>query len=197
MSALFILGLAMWYRRAGARTRRHILVGVTAALLADEAALLLGMALTGQWNWSYLPLHLCSINVFVCLYNTVTDRSWCKEELYALCIPGAMLALLCPSWRDVPSWWTLINRLPAQRAPGAHGAGVSVRFGPAHLLFEQALADELLFSEQPLWQRHHQRVHRRTGREVLYPGLSARHCGSIGDHVSTVVCYRPEKAFMI
>lgn len=29
--------------------------------------------------------------------------------LYALCIPGAMLALLCPSWLDVPSWWTLIN----------------------------------------------------------------------------------------
>lgn len=75
----------------------------------DEAALLLGMACTGQWNWSYLPLHLCSINVFVCLYNTLTDRSWCKEELYALCIPGAALALLCPSWRDVPGWFTLIN----------------------------------------------------------------------------------------
>ena len=71
--------------------------------------LLLGMACTGQWNWSYLPLHLCSINVFVCLYNTLTDRSWCKEELYALCIPGAALALLCPSWRDVPGWFTLIN----------------------------------------------------------------------------------------
>ena len=67
------------------------------------------MACTGQWNWSYLPLHLCSINVFVCLYNTLTDRSWCKEELYALCIPGAALALLCPSWRDVPGWFTLIN----------------------------------------------------------------------------------------
>ena len=109
VSALFILGMAVWYRRAGARTRRRILVGVTAALLADEAALLLGMALTGQWNWSYLPLHLCSINVFVCLYNTLTDQNWCKEELYALCIPGAALALLCPSWLDVPSWWTLIN----------------------------------------------------------------------------------------
>ena len=95
LSALFLLGMVWWYRRSTPRTRRHILVGVTAALLADEAALLLGMACTGQWNWSYLPLHLCSINVFVCLYNTLTDRSWCKEELYALCIPGAALALLC------------------------------------------------------------------------------------------------------
>lgn len=109
ISLAFIVGAALWYRRSSARTRRRILVGVTALLLLDEAALLLGMALTGQWNWSYLPLYLCNINVFVCLYNTITDRNWCKEELYALCIPGAMLALLCPSWLDVPSWWTLIN----------------------------------------------------------------------------------------
>ena len=80
--------------------------GVFAAVKGFESG---WMALTGQWNWSYLPLHLCNINVFVCLYNTITDRNWCKEELYALCIPGAMLALLCPSWLDVPSWWTLIN----------------------------------------------------------------------------------------
>ena len=109
LSLVFIVGMALWYRRSSASARRRILVGVTIALLADEAALLLGMALTGQWNWSYLPLHLCSINVFVCLYNTLTDQNWCKEELYALCIPGAALALLCPSWLDVPSWWTLIN----------------------------------------------------------------------------------------
>ena len=109
LSLAFIAGMAWWYRRSSARTRRRILIGVTLLLVLDEAALLLGMELTGQWNWSYLPLHLCSINVFVCLYNTLTDRNWCKEELYALCIPGAALALLCPSWLDVPFWWTFIN----------------------------------------------------------------------------------------
>ena len=56
LSALFLLGMVWWYRRSTPRTRRHILVGVTAALLVDEAAL-----------------------------------------------------LLCPSWRDVPGWFTLIN----------------------------------------------------------------------------------------
>ena len=71
LSLVFIVGMALWYRRSSAPARRRILVGVTIALLADEAALLLGMALTGQWNWSYLPLHLCSINVFVCLYNEI------------------------------------------------------------------------------------------------------------------------------
>ena len=72
LSLAFIAGMAWWYRRSSARTRRRILIGVTLLLVLDEAALLLGMELTGQWNWSYLPLHLCSINVFVCLYNTLT-----------------------------------------------------------------------------------------------------------------------------
>lgn len=98
LSLLFIVGVALWYKRSGAKLRRKILVGVTGLLLLDEAALLLGMALTGQWNWSYLPLHLCSINVFVCLYNTLFDQNWCKEELYALCIPGAALALMYLPW---------------------------------------------------------------------------------------------------
>ena len=75
ISLAFIVGTALWYRRSSARTRRRILVGVTALLLLDEAALLLGMALTGQWNWSYLPLHLCNINVFVCLSTIATILS--------------------------------------------------------------------------------------------------------------------------
>ena len=108
LSALFILGVALWYRRSTQRGRRRIQTGVTILLLADEAALLLGMYFTGQWDWSYLPLHLCSINVFVCLYDTLFDQNWCKEELYALCIPGAALALLCPSWLCVRTW-SLIN----------------------------------------------------------------------------------------
>ena len=153
ISLAFIVGAALWYRRSSARTRRRILVGVTALLLLDEAALLLGMALTGQWNWSYLPLHLCNINVFVCLYNTIMDRNWCKEELYALCIPGAMLALLCPSCpllvdahqsalRQYPCPAGTLSspagggRLPSQSPAGAEGAGVPVRLCPAHLLSE-------------------------------------------------------------
>lgn len=40
LSLVFIVGMALWYRRSSASARRRILVGVTIALLADEAALL-------------------------------------------------------------------------------------------------------------------------------------------------------------
>ena len=36
ISLAFIVGAALWYRRSSARTRRRILVGVTALLLLDE-----------------------------------------------------------------------------------------------------------------------------------------------------------------
>ena len=97
------------YKAADEKKRAQLRGLFAVLLLADEAFKQIGLQIGGNFNWDYLPLHLCSINVFVCLYNTLTDRSWCKEELYALCIPGAALALLCPSWRDVPGWFTLIN----------------------------------------------------------------------------------------
>ena len=63
--AVCILLTARWYRRSPERTRRRILWGVTVLLLADEAVLVIAMLATGQWNWSYLPLHLCSIHIFL------------------------------------------------------------------------------------------------------------------------------------
>ena len=47
LSLVFIVGMALWYRRSSASARRRILVGVTIALLADEAALLLGDPMPG------------------------------------------------------------------------------------------------------------------------------------------------------
>lgn len=87
--AVCILLTARWYRRSPERTRRRILWGVTVLLLADEAVLVITMLATGQWNWSYLPLHLCSIHIF-------------------LCTPGAAIALLCPGWLGTKAW-SLIN----------------------------------------------------------------------------------------
>ena len=102
--AVCILLTARWYRRSPERTRRRILWGVTVLLLADEAVLVIAMLATGQWNWSYLPLHLCSINIFVCWYDAIHQSRWSKEILYALCIPGAVVAMLSPSWQRLPVW---------------------------------------------------------------------------------------------
>ena len=89
---------AMIYRRCREVTRQQILRAVFVLMLADEFMKQAVLLYTGQWNVTYLPLHLCSINIFVCWYDAVHQSRRSKEILYAICLPGAVVAMLSPSW---------------------------------------------------------------------------------------------------
>ena len=95
---------AMIYRRCREMTRQQILRAVFVLMLADEFMKQAVLLYTGQWNVTYLPLHLCSINIFVCWYDAVHQSRRSKEILYALCLPGAVVAMLSPSWQRLPVW---------------------------------------------------------------------------------------------
>lgn len=103
-AALVIALCAVIYRRCTDTNRQRILRGILVLMLADEVVKHLAMLCTGQWSVIYLPLHLCSINIFVCWYDAVHNSRWSKEVLYALCLPGALVAMLSPSWQQLPVW---------------------------------------------------------------------------------------------
>ena len=73
-------------------------------MLLDEAAKDIMLLLTGQWGAGYLPFHLCSINIFVGLWYALRPNRLAAELLYYLCLPGAVAALLFPSWTALPIW---------------------------------------------------------------------------------------------
>ena len=50
----------------------------------------------------YLPLHLCSINIFVIAFHAIKPTKTVGNYLYTVCIPGAMAALLFPTWNALP-----------------------------------------------------------------------------------------------
>ena len=55
----------------------------------------------------YLPLHLCSINIYVIMFHAWFAKSEKTKEiignfLYALCMPAALAAILCPTWTKLP-----------------------------------------------------------------------------------------------
>lgn len=104
LTAALCLTLGFWYRRAGPRARQRLLCGLTVFLLLDEVLKYAVTLATGQWEWAFLPLHLCSLNIFVCLFNTLRPSRNAQEILYGLCLPGAALALLSPSWQPLPLW---------------------------------------------------------------------------------------------
>lgn len=93
---------SFFYRRSGEKTRRAVLWSIVGILAAFEIVQDIVMPLTGQWEWQFLPLQLCSINLFVCLWYAIRPNDTAGELLYAVCLPGALAALLSPSWTQVP-----------------------------------------------------------------------------------------------
>ena len=102
--ALVIIASMLFYRRLDDKNRQKFLYIMAILLILDEAVKQLSAIFTGQWEWGLLPLHLCSINIFVCVINSKTRGNLSSELLYALCVPGAALALLMPTWTNLPHW---------------------------------------------------------------------------------------------
>lgn len=61
------------------------------------------MQIGGNFNWDYLPLHLCSINIFLIALYAWKPSRLLDNFLYFICIPAATAALLFPTWTSLPA----------------------------------------------------------------------------------------------
>lgn len=102
LATAIIVGTVLAFKHLSTRGKDKLFSVLTVLLLLDELAKYAITIGTGNWSWSYLPLHLCSINIFVCLAYTITKKDFFAEMLYSLCLPGAAIALLVPTWNDLP-----------------------------------------------------------------------------------------------
>ena len=107
VTAVFIAIVAaamIFYKKLDEKGRQKFLYIMSALLIADEIWKHTASLSTGQWEWGFLPLHLCSINIFICVINSFKRDDFTSEILYAVCLPGASLALLMPIWNNLPYW---------------------------------------------------------------------------------------------
>ena len=102
LAGVIIFCAVLIFKRLSMEGRNRFLTVLTVLLLLDELAKYAIAIGTNDWYWGYLPLHLCSINIFVCLAYTLTKKDFFAEILYCLCLPGAAVALLVPTWNDLP-----------------------------------------------------------------------------------------------
>ncbi len=95
--ALLNLSFIWWEGRIGETVRRNFRYGLAAVLIIDELGWHLWNAATGQWALqTMLPLHLCSVFVFLSAYMLITKNYTIYEFGYFLGIAGALQALLTP-----------------------------------------------------------------------------------------------------
>lgn len=92
----------MIYRRLECKGRSVWRKAVAILLIADELYKLIPMIITGRFLFKYLPFHLCSINLFLITWHAWRPNKLMDNFLYTVCIPGAMAAMLFPSWGDLP-----------------------------------------------------------------------------------------------
>ena len=71
-------------------------------LIANELFKHTMLLIGGNFEPDYLPLHLCSINIFLIAIHAWRPSVMLSNFLYTVCIPGAMAALLFPSWTKLP-----------------------------------------------------------------------------------------------
>lgn len=102
-SALVIFLLCFAARRASGRGFRALQWIVCALVLACEANRQLCLLSAGVWGVYTLPLHLCSMSVFLVLYHCVRGGALAGELLWCLTMPGAVCALLFPDWLYYPA----------------------------------------------------------------------------------------------
>lgn len=90
------------YRRLDEKSRGVWRKTVAALLIANEVFKQICLIAAGNWIGDYLPLHLCSINIISIAYHAFRPSNGLGNFLYTVCIPGALAALLFPSWTALP-----------------------------------------------------------------------------------------------
>jgi len=102
VTAIVIVLAALHYRRLDDNGRSLWRKVVAMLLVADELFKHICLIIGGNFLVKYLPLHLCSINLFLIVYHAWKPNRSLGAYLYAVCIPGALAATLCPTWTDLP-----------------------------------------------------------------------------------------------
>lgn len=101
--AAVILFTCPIYRRLNERHRGFFRKMIALLLIGDELFKLIPMLVMGCFDVSYLPFQLCSINLFVIAWHAWKPGRLTDNFLYSICIPGALAAMLFPTWTKLPA----------------------------------------------------------------------------------------------
>lgn len=96
------IAIPIIYRKASVKVRNVMRITVASLILLDEVWKWVFLFVGNRYEHSYLPLHLCSINVFLVALHLFKRPKVIDNFLYAICIPAGVIALLTPSWTALP-----------------------------------------------------------------------------------------------
>lgn len=101
IAIVMVLGCRLYLRldRHGRESWRKT---VAILILADELFKHVCLLIGGTFLAKYLPLHLCSINIFLVAIHAWKPNRLLDQFLYLVCLPGAVLPLFFCTWAMLP-----------------------------------------------------------------------------------------------
>ncbi len=90
------------YKRLSEKKQKIMLLTVGILVILSELTKDIIIAVQGEFDYGYLPFHLCGINILLIGFDLFKQTKTVRNFLYYFCIPGAMLALLFPNWTHMP-----------------------------------------------------------------------------------------------
>ena len=99
---VILIGNCLLFRALGEKGKNIWIKTVAVLLVADELFKMACLFIGGNYEWDYLPLHLCSINIFLIALHCFRPSKTLDNFLYTVCIPGALAAALFPTWTKLP-----------------------------------------------------------------------------------------------
>lgn len=93
---------AFIYRRASPTARRWLRLAVSGAAVIIEVWRGALFFFAGEYTLGRLPLHLCTMAVYLSFFHALRGGGFIAQLLYAFAMPGALAALICPDWSVYP-----------------------------------------------------------------------------------------------
>ncbi|MBQ6401979.1 MAG: YwaF family protein [Firmicutes bacterium] len=108
-----ILCAALLFRRMDRKGRERVLLVIPFVMIALEIGKDLFLCSAHRFDVGYLPLHMCSLGVFVFLLSALAKGKRWKgifgEIAVTLILPGSVAALLFPDWAHLYPVWNFMN----------------------------------------------------------------------------------------
>ena len=100
---VFAAGNCLLYGKLEKQGREKWRKTMAVLLVTNELFKHVCLIIGGNFMAKYLPLHLCSINIFLIAIHAWRPSKVLDNFLYLVCIPGALAALLFCSWGALPA----------------------------------------------------------------------------------------------
>lgn len=99
---VIVLICTLHYRKQNPESRDKWRKTVAVLLILDELFKQVCLLIGGNFAPSFLPLHLCNVNIILIAIHAWKPNRTIGNFLYAICIPAAIAAILFPAWNRLP-----------------------------------------------------------------------------------------------